>query len=269
MALIVGSAIRGCEIRFAFLIVVLIGPRDAGSRRARTLMAADYGRGGRMRSIDFSLMLTLLCAVNAGAASRQASAQCAAQDVAGNRHLAADSSFLQTPEVIQSAAGIPIWKTIKLGTTNKWDLLAALDAANCGVGDAAEEMFAQPQFTVSTTKLENDLVIVSVAELGMDGAPLKAIHARARSLGFAVPAAEIGPQLRLQYIEQPLGEFLNIGMAPIKTHDDRSGIFVIGNGGVGLLLVGADAGDGTEFHAAARFVFVRPKAIASSQATSD
>jgi hypothetical protein len=190
--------------------------------------------------------------------------------VAGNPRLLADSSSLQTSAIIQPATGIPVWKTIKVGTVaGKWDLHRALDAANCGIGDAAEEMFAQPEFIVKPAAAETDLVIVSVAELGADGAPLKDIYARAQKLGFFLAPPEIGPQLRLQYFVQPIGEFLDIGMAPINTQDGKSEIFVVGNGGAGLLLTGTNAGETIKFHAAARFVFVRSRNIASSQAKNN
>jgi hypothetical protein len=223
-----------------------------------------------MRLIKFTHLLALFCALSTSAAIKDAGAQCAARDVAGNPRLLADSSSLHTSATIQSATGIPVWKTIKVGTVaGKWDLHRALDAANCGIGDAAEEIFAQPEFVVKRASAETDLVIVSIAALGADAAPLKDVYARAQKLGFFLAPPEIGPQLRLQYFEQPTGEFLDIGMAPIKTQGGKSEIFVVGNGGAGLLLTGTDAHETIEFHAAARFVFVRPRNIASSQTKSD
>jgi hypothetical protein len=196
-------------------------------------------------------------------------AQCAAQAVAGNRRLLDDPTLLQTPEAVQSAAGIPVWKTVKVGTVqSKWDLYRALDAAHCELGDAAEDMFAQPGFSVSPGKIETDLVSVALAQLGLARASLQDVYARAQKLGFALAAPEIGPQLRLQYYEQPCGEFLNIAMAPIETSDGKPKIFVVGNGGAGLLLTGSDIG-ATEFHGAARFIFVRQRNVASSTTKSD
>jgi hypothetical protein len=223
-----------------------------------------------MRSIGLICLLAPLCAATLFFQLKDAHAQCAAQDVAGNRRLLDDPALSQMPEAIQSAAGIPVWKTTRVGTVaNKWDLHRALDAANCGIGDSAEDMFAQPQFFVSPTKTETDVVCVSLAQLAIARASLQDIYARAQSLGLALAAAEVGPQLRLQYFEQPLGEFLNIAMTPIRTRDGKSEIFVVGNGGAGLLLTGTNTGGATEFHGPARFVFVRQRNVASSQARSD
>ena len=222
-----------------------------------------------MRSIGLICLLVLAGAAGLLFQTDKAHAQCAARDVAGNRRLLDDPALLQMPEAVQSAAGIPVWKTIKVGTVQtKWDLYRALDAAHCELGDAAEDMFAQPGFAVNSGKIEADLVSVSLAHLGLARASLQDIYARARKLGFALASAEIGPQLRLQYFEQPLGEFLNIAMPPIETHDGKPKIFVVGNGGTGLLLTGSDI-SATEFHTAARFIFVRQRNIASSTTKSD
>ena len=222
-----------------------------------------------MRSIGYICLLAPICAMGLIFQVDKAHAQCAAKDVAGNRRLLDDPTFFQTPEPVQSATGIPVWKTIQVGTVqNKWDLYRALDAAHCELGDAAEDMFAQPGFAVSRGKIEADLVSVSLTQLGFARASLQDVYARARTLGFALAAAEIGPQLRLQYYEQPCGEFLNIAMAPIQTSDGKAKIFVVGNGGAGLLLAGTDTG-GTEFHSAARFIFVRQRNVASSTTKSD
>jgi hypothetical protein len=222
-----------------------------------------------MRSIGPIFLLAPTFAMSLLFQVGTAHAQCAANDVAGNRRLLDDPALLQTPQAVQSAAGIPVWKTIQVGTVQaKWDLYRALDAARCELGDAAEDMFAQPAFAVSPGQIAADLVSVSLAHLGLAHASLQDVYARAQKLGFALASAEIGPQLRLQYFEQPLGEFLNIAMAPIETPDGKPRIFVVGNGGAGLLLIGADAG-ATEFHGAARFIFVRQRNVASSTTKSD
>jgi hypothetical protein len=217
-----------------------------------------------MRSIGLACLPALLCAVSLFFQLNQAHAQCAARDVAKNGRLLDDFALLQSPEPLRSAAALPVWKTIRIGTAqNKWDLYRALDAARCQLGDAAEEMFAQPGFSVSPGKIETDLMSVSLAHLGLAHASLQDVYARAQTLGFALASAEIGPQLRLQYFEQPLGEFLNIAMPPIETPGGKPKIFVVGNGGAGLLLTGTEAG-ATEFHGTARFIFVRQRNIAST-----
>src|SRR4029453_8378053 len=107
-----------------------------------------------------------------------------------------------------------------------------LDAAGCGIGNSATEILARPAFTLGTIKTNVELFTVSAAELGFqtDTASLADIYARAQQLGFGLAAAEVAPQLRLQYFDQPMGEFL-IGMEPIKTWTGDAVILTVANGG--------------------------------------
>ena len=167
------------------------------------------------------------------------------------RHLLAkaNSPALQ-PSPIRSAAAVPVWKTIQLGTVeNKSALLAALDAAWCGIGNAAQDIFARPGFTLSRSKTKLDLVVVSVVELGLseETSSLENIYSRAHGLGLALAPADTGPQLRLQYFDQPVGEFLYVGMEPIKAKRGDANIFIVANGGAGLLLLGQDVRANVQF----------------------
>jgi hypothetical protein len=103
------------------------------------------------------------------------------------------------------------------------------------------------------------LFSVSVAELGFQAgtASLADIYARAQQLGFGLATAEVAPQLRLQYFDQPIGEFLIIGMKPIKTWNGEAVILKVANGGAGLILIGQDGSAAAQIPVACRFLFVR------------
>ena len=129
------------------------------------------------------------------------------------------------PKLIQSANAVPVWKRIEIGTvTSKYALLDALDAANCGVADLVRNSFSPSELNVSVVSVTLDLVVVSVAELGItaERAPLALIYSQARKLGFTLAPVDAGPYLRLQYVDQPVGEFLNVGMDPIGRQDGES-----------------------------------------------
>jgi hypothetical protein len=164
--------------------------------------------------------------------------------------------------LVRSAADVPVWKTIAVGTfADTFALRNALDAAGCSIGDLAGELLARPAFTLSATKTSVKLFAVSAAELGFqtdtDTASLTDIYARAQQLGFRLAAAEVAPQLRLQYFEQPIGEFLIIGMEPIKTWNGEAVILTVGNGGTGLILIGQDGSAHAEISVASRILFLR------------
>lgn len=198
----------------------------------------------------------------------KASAQCTARDVLRN-HLTLKAPLAVKPPVpVKSAVGVRAWKTITIGTfANSFALLKALDAAGCAIGDAAEEILARPAFTVTTTKTDVELVAVSATQLGFqtDTVPLADIYARAQQLGFALASAEVAPQLRLQYFDQPLGEFL-VAMDPIKTWKGEPTILVVANFGAGLILIGQDGSADAQIPVASRFLFVRSDEAALAKA---
>src|SRR5215510_8044195 len=199
----------------------------------------------------------------------EASAECTARDVLHNHLTLKTAPSAGTPTVvIESAFAAPVWRTITVGTfANSFALLNALDAAGCGIGDSAQEILARPAFTVGTMKTTVELFAVSAAELGFQTATarLADIYARAQQLGFRLAAAEVAPQLRLQYFDQPIGEFL-IGMEPIKTWTGEPVILTVANGGAGLALVGRDGSADAEIPVASHFLFVRSNEAALAKA---
>lgn len=236
---------------------VLIGRahcRASNDRRAGN----DRSSAGRVYRY---VLASLICATCGIQFVSTASAQCAARDVLQNQLKFRPRSAQASQQPIKSARDIATWKTITVGSfADSIRLRNALDGMGCNVGGQAAEILARPAFSVSSQEIDVELVIVSPAQLGLtsDTVPLANIYARARQLGFELAAAEVGPQLRIQYFDQPMGEFLTIGMNPIKTWGGELVIFNVANGGAGLILIGQDGRAGAEMPAATRFVFARP-----------
>jgi hypothetical protein len=121
------------------------------------------------------------------------------------------------------------WRIIKLGTGQKTanDFRKAIKKANCKVSDWASDILGKPEFSVAATKeIEVDLVNISVSELGFpNGATREKIYKRAQELGLQLCPPEVGPQLRLQYKDQPMNEWLLIGMKPVTGSDGNLKVF--------------------------------------------
>lgn len=220
-------------------------------------------RGGTF----FIAVLSTACIVSFAG---EAGAQCSARDVLQNSLTLKKTPSANKPSIpVRSAVAVPVWKTITVGTfANSFALRTALDAASCGVGDTVAEILARPTFTLYATKTDVELIAVSSAELGFqtDTASLASIYARAQQLGFGLAAAEVAPQLRLQYFDQPIGEFLIIGMEPIKTWKGEPVILTVANGGAGLILIDQDGSADAEIPVVSRFLFVRSKEAALAKA---
>jgi len=186
-----------------------------------------------------------------------------------------------------TASATPVWKRITLGTYKNVNLLREdLDSLDCGtvwvpqvasvgevgraamkpgqphcdLGEAAAEIIGRPAFILSRTKSDLDLVVLTPVDLGLAGesVTVAAVYAQAALLGFALCPAEVGPQLRLQYLDQPLGEAMDIAMQPMARYTGELTVFTIMNGGAGLLLIGSDGNLDLEVSSTRRFVFVRP-----------
>jgi hypothetical protein len=210
------------------------------------------------------LVIAALCAANVVLHTNGARAQCAARDVLQNAAVPRPSSVIAPSAVLKAGAVLNAWKTIKLGEyPNSFALRNALDAAACGIGDLADEILARPAFTLAAAKTGVDLVVVSAVELGLTtgSASLGDIYSRAEKLGLSPAPAEVGPELRLQYFDQPIGEFLYVGMKPITTWTGDPVIFVVVNGGAGLILIGQNGSADTQIPASSAFLFVRPREL--------
>lgn len=155
-----------------------------------------------------------------------------------------------------------IWKTIKLGTGPKTadDFRRSFKADGLRISDWTSYILGKRAFTAADDETEVDLVVLSVAELGFkNGATRTYIYERALKRGLELCPAEVGPQLRLQYRDQPNGEWLLIGMKPIADSDGYLDVFYVGRP-YGDLWLSSDRGSPDCFwDGSTRWVFVRPR----------
>lgn len=155
-----------------------------------------------------------------------------------------------------------VWKTIKLGTGLKTanDFRNALKSGGFRIGDWADDILGKPAFKAVAKETEVDLVKVTVAELGFkDGARRDQIYERAKQLGFELCPPEVGPQLRLQYRDQPNDEWVLVAMESIVDSGGGSGVFSVECDESGLWLHGYWGRPGDVWGPACRWVFVRPR----------
>ena len=154
------------------------------------------------------------------------------------------------------------WKTIKLGTGIKDanGFRQAIKNAEMRISDWANDIIGKPEFVVIAGEMEVDLVKVAVGELGFkDGARRDQIYDRVKELGLEICPPEVGPQLRLQYKDQPLDEGILIGMEPIRYSDGDLYVFDVGHNDDGFWLHGYYGGPDDVWRTDCQWVFVRPR----------
>jgi hypothetical protein len=134
---------------------------------------------------------------------------------------------LSQPAVLQ-----PLFKkTITLGTGLKTadEFRKAFKKAKCHVGPWGNQILGQCAFSAATEQINIHLVVISGVNLGLEYDPTtKDVYIQARSFGLNLCPAEVGPQLRLQYPDQPSGERLLIAMEPIIDSEGHRSIFTVG-----------------------------------------
>jgi hypothetical protein len=162
---------------------------------------------------------------------------------------------------VDKPAHFPIWRTIALGTYKGVDAYRdALDSARIKLGLSADEILGRPAFAYAKMKTEVKLAVLSAADLGVesDESSLSDVYERARRVGLELCPAEVGPQLRLEYRNQPLGEALDIAMEPVATYSGDPTILTLANWGTGLILIGRDGRSESRINRISRFVFALP-----------
>ena len=127
-------------------------------------------------------------------------------------------------------APFPVWKTIKLGTYKTLGAIQnTIESIRVGkskgqICPLAENIFQGVD--LSRTEIEVDLTRVTVKELGFNGSTtLVEIYDRAKALGLELCPNEVGPQLRLEYLDQPIDEYIWVAMEPITGSDGKPHVF--------------------------------------------
>ena len=154
-----------------------------------------------------------------------------------------------------------IWKTIRIGVhKNADEYREAIKDAGGKIGDWANDIMSTAFTVVDQQPTFLTLVLVTVAELGYEkGATLADICKRAIGLGLELCPAEVGPALRLQYMDQPNDEWMIIGMEPIAASRSHLEVFYVDRDGDGLWLDASHSYPDYLWSGYHRFVFVRRK----------
>lgn len=160
-----------------------------------------------------------------------------------------------------------VWKTINLGKgpKNGGAFRNALEAEGYEIGGRVTDVFDLGIFKVAKKETEVNLVSYSYLELGLKyGAPLIEVHRKAESLGLEICPLEVGPQLRLQYRDQPMGQWLLIAHQPLiftpaGQLPDTPSMFCIGHSGMGCWISTLNEPPDIHWKVDVKFVFVLPR----------
>lgn len=145
----------------------------------------------------------------------------------------------------------------RVGGKSTEELQQELEAAQINIGSYAKSMLKNKKEFIATPEAEDmTLIRLTVADLGFkSNATTDQIYKRAEELGLELCPSDVGPTLRLQYRNQPLGEWIYIGMKQITDSDGDPSVFSLGHGGGGLWLSFDWARPSIEWSPSYEFVF--------------
>jgi hypothetical protein len=128
-------------------------------------------------------------------------------------------------------AGDHLRRRIDLGTFSaKDDLLGALCHDPLNVSNLGVLAIRRPEFVLESEQTTVELVGLTFPEMGFpDGAFYGDMMNWGAAVGLKPCRPEVGPQYRLSYQDQPIGEWHRFAMEPIMDEDDRPQIWRVGH----------------------------------------
>ena len=99
-----------------------------------------------------------------------------------------------------------ITKTLENGWQTKWQLMQKLQANSISINEFGEKLIRDNKFTTSESKYSLTIIELSVRNLGFpNGATMPQLFKQATDLGLELCPLELGPYIRLKYLDQPEG----------------------------------------------------------------
>lgn len=117
-----------------------------------------------------------------------------------------------------------VLRTVEVGGFTKLQLIQKMRQYSILMNEYGERLFADDTFTTSDIKYCLQTVELTVGALGfLDGATTAQIFRKASELGLELCPLELGPYLRLEYLDQPEG----YSGTPLQRHKAPSGSITI------------------------------------------
>jgi hypothetical protein len=147
-------------------------------------------------------------------------------------------------------------ENVEIGGKSADQLISEMEAAGIYISDDAKSMLKNGEFVPGKNPEEATLIRLTVADLGFKSSTTTdQIYERAQNLGLELCPADTGPNYRLKYKNQPLNEWIYMGMKQIVDSGGYPFVFRLERSGGGLWLHDDWARPGSEWDPFDGFVF--------------
>ncbi|WP_342538404.1 MULTISPECIES: helicase [unclassified Sporosarcina] len=110
---------------------------------------------------------------------------------------------------------LSITRTVEVGGLTKSQLMQKMQQHSILMNELGEKLFTDDYFTTSAKTFSLETVELTIRDLGLPkGDTLTKIYERANHLGLELCPLELGPYLRLGYLDQPEGKSSQQHQAP-------------------------------------------------------
>lgn len=128
-------------------------------------------------------------------------------------------------------------ENVEIGGKSADQLISEMEAAGITISDYAKSMLKNREFVPGKNQEEATLIRLTVADLGFkSSATTDQIYERAQILDLELCPADTGPNYRLKYRNQPLNEWIHMGMKQITDSDGDPFVFRLERSDGGLWL---------------------------------
>jgi hypothetical protein len=151
-----------------------------------------------------------------------------------------------------------IVRTIEVGGMSKAELLHEFQRHSISMNAYGKRLFKDDSWAPSETSSDLETVELTARQLGFsEGATSAQLFERAAELGLNLCPLEVGPFLRLQYLDQPEGLWITIASQKFSPDPDYPNGFYVRRLEDGLWLRGYTASEDYVFDPDDHFVFCR------------
>lgn len=128
-------------------------------------------------------------------------------------------------------------ENVEIGGKSAEQLISEMETAGINISKEAKFILKSKEFVPGKNREEATLIRLTVADLGFKtSATTDQIYERARALGLELCPSDTGPNYRLKYRNQPLGEWFRICMKQIHDSDVYPDVWHLEHNDVGLWL---------------------------------
>ncbi len=128
-------------------------------------------------------------------------------------------------------------ESLQIGGQTGSELQGLMQKSHVKFSESTKDELDGPDFLTSKQPEQIDLIKLTVGDLGLGERPTtEQVYARILELGLELCPPEVGPHYRLAHLDQPMHDWVVVGMKPFTVRDGDPHVFRVERDAYGLWL---------------------------------